>query len=252
MNLAVNARDAMPKGGALVIETENVCVDERVAALYSAAPGPRVRLTVSDTGTGMDKETLQRVFEPFFTTKGVGKGTGLGLSTVYGIVNQSGGYISVYSEVGHGSTFKVYLPRVDKEAEVEEAADAEIARGSETVLLVEDESSVRVLARTILEEFGYTVLETEGAKEALHVCQEYEGAIHLMLTDVIMPQMGGKELAGRVNVLRSDTRVLYMSGYTDDMIVHHGVLEEGTPFLQKPFTPDALARKVREVLDAHD
>jgi PAS domain S-box-containing protein len=253
MNLAVNARDAMPKGGTLVIETENVFIDERIANRhYSADIGPHVRLTVSDTGTGIDKETLQHVFEPFFTTKGVGKGTGLGLSTVYGIVNQSGGYISVYSEVGHGSTFKIYLPRVDKESKVKETVDVKIAGGSETILLVEDEDLVRGITRTMLEEFGYKVLETRSAKEALQVCKEHAGQIHLMLTDVVMPQMGGKALSEQVKVLRSDTGILYMSGYTDDMIVHHGVLEQGTPFLQKPFTPDALARKVREVLDVRD
>jgi PAS domain S-box-containing protein len=252
MNLAVNARDAMPHGGKLILETTNVELDENYLPTHPGAkPGPHVLLAVSDTGHGIDAETLPRIFEPFFTTKEQGKGTGLGLSTVYGIVKQSGGYIMVYSEVGHGSTFKVYLPRVDEEAAAAagEVPAEPLARASETILLVEDEKSLREMVREILEEGGYTVLEGGSPEEALAAARSHSGPIHLMLTDVVMPRMGGRDLAAELAALRPGLRVVYMSGYTDNAIVHHGVLDPGTHFLQKPFTADALLRKIRTALD---
>lgn len=253
MNLAVNARDAMPQGGKLTLETANVEMDERYAAdHYPARPGPFVMIAVSDTGTGMSEETQAHMFEPFFTTKEKGKGTGLGLATVYGIVKQSGGFIWVYSELGHGSTFKIYLPRVGERSErAAEAAPIEAAasRGTETVLLAEDEPPVRAIARQVLERHGYTVLEAPSAESALDIATRYSGTIHLLLTDVIMPGMNGRELATRLAGIRPEARVIFMSGYTDDAVTRHGVLESGSTYLQKPFTPDAIARKVREVLD---
>jgi CheY-like chemotaxis protein len=207
-------------------------------------------LAVSDTGVGMDEATLSRVFEPFFTTKEKGKGTGLGLATVYGIVKQSGGYIWVYSEPGRGATFKVYLPRVDEEAESFRVLPvAEAPGGSETVLLVEDEAAVRDMVRQLLAASGYTVLEAQSPEDALLLGERHPGPIHLLLTDVVMPAMGGRELAERLRGSRPELKVLYISGYTDNAIVHHGVLDEGMAFLQKPFTRQALARKVRAVLD---
>jgi PAS domain S-box-containing protein len=253
MNLSVNARDAMPKGGKLTIETSNVHLSEEFASNHMSVPaGDYVMLAVSDTGFGMDAQTQARIFEPFFTTKEVGKGTGLGLATVYGIVKQSGGSIWVYSEVGRGTTFKIYLPCVEESAEEvgAETSKPELLRGTETVLLVEDEEVVREMATDILRDSGYHVLEAKHGPEAITLCREYEGEIHLMLSDVVMPHMSGRELAEQLMPLRSSMKVLYMSGYTDDAIVHHGVLEEGTAFIGKPFSPDALARKVREVLDA--
>ncbi|HEY5885700.1 MAG TPA: PAS domain S-box protein [Pyrinomonadaceae bacterium] len=252
MNLSVNARDAMPKGGKLIIETDNVDIDKGYADDHvSVRPGRYVILAVSDTGCGMDAATQQRVFEPFFTTKEVGKGTGLGLATVYGIVKQSEGNIWVYSEVGCGTTFKIYLPCIDSATEITSpnTQDTKLQIGSETVLLVEDEELVRNMAREILEESGYQVLEAKNGVEALKVAKQYNGLIDLMLSDVVMPHMGGRELAKQLTTNRKDMRVLYMSGYTDDAIVHHGVLDEGTAFIGKPFTPGALTRKVREVLD---
>lgn len=252
LNLVVNARDAMPKGGKITIETGHVYLDDAYAIEHAAVhPGHYVVLTVSDTGTGMDAHIQKQVFEPFFTTKEVGKGTGLGLATVYGIVKQSEGSISVYSELGTGTTFKVYLPRVDEVREVEEfAPDSQpVPGGSETILLVEDEDLVRRLAVAVLKEFGYAVITAANGEEGLRICKEFEGHIDLMISDVVMPLMGGRELAEHLAVLRPETKVLFMSGYTDDAIVRHGILEEDMHFIQKPFLPDALALKAREMLD---
>jgi signal transduction histidine kinase len=253
MNLAVNARDAMPKGGKLTIETDNVYLNEHYAGRHlSVRPGAYIMLAVSDTGCGMDAQTQERAFEPFFTTKEVGKGTGLGLATVYGIVKQSGGNIWVYSEMGRGTTFKIYLPCVDKPAEEHQAnlEETNLQMGVETVLLVEDEELVRKMTGEILQESGYQVLEAKDGLEALSIARQHDGPIHLMLSDVVMPQMGGRELAEHLISLRSETKVLYMSGYTDDAIVHHGVLDKGMSFIEKPFTPWDLTSKVREVLNA--
>jgi len=252
MNLALNARDAMPRGGRLTIETANVVLDEEFAHRHvSVQPGPCVMLAVSDTGVGMDIEAQSHIFEPFFTTKQKGKGTGLGLSTVYGIVKQSGGNIWVYSKPGNGTTFKIYLPRFEEAAEkvVTRPSLGEIASGSETILLVEDEEQVRKIVREILQMQGYQVLEAAGGGEALLISEKHEGPIHLMLTDVVMPLMSGRELANKLGPIRPATKIIYMSGYTEDTVVHHGVLEPGVEFIQKPFSPDALARKVREVLE---
>ncbi len=250
MNLAVNSRDAMPEGGKLTIETSNFKVDEGyTAAHYSIPPGSYVMLAVSDTGCGMDAATQAKIFDPFFTTKEPGKGTGLGLATVYGIVKQNGGYVWVYSELGQGTTFKIYLPAVlGKEEATERHQDN--AGGSETVLLVEDEAKVRSLARIMLESEGYTVLEAPGSTEALRMASQHKGAIHMLLTDVVMPVMSGRELAERLAKMHPQMKILYMSGYTDDTVLRHGVLESGVAFLQKPFAPEVLVRKVREVLDS--
>lgn len=253
LNLAVNARDAMPDGGKLTIETADVDLDEAYARSHvTVVPGPYVMLAVSDTGVGMDAETMSHIFEPFFTTKEKGKGTGLGLSTVYGIVNQSSGNVWVYSELGSGTTFKVYLPRLQENVTHPEgtAVPARSMRGTETVLLVEDEEGVRALVRDTLEGYGYKVLEARGAEHAESILKEYREPIHLLLTDVVMPQMSGKELARRFFPRHPEAGVLYMSGYTDNAIVRHGVLDPGTSFLQKPFMPKTLVKKVREVLDA--
>ena len=251
LNLVVNARDSMPGGGKVTIETDNVYLDEEYANNHvGARPGHYVMLAVSDTGIGMDEKTQARIFEPFFTTKELGKGTGLGLSTIYGIVKQSGGNIWVYSEVGRGATFKIYLPRVEAEAHEYKPASAseEVLNGTETILLVEDEEMVRKLARQILATQGYRVLEATNGAAALQMCKRNQQPIDLLLTDVIMPEMSGPELAEKLHRLRPELRVLFMSGYTDDAIVHHGVLEEGANFIQKPFAPDVLSRKVRQIL----
>jgi two-component system cell cycle sensor histidine kinase/response regulator CckA len=252
MNLAVNARDAMPQGGMLTVGTANVVLDDDYANQHvDVKPGQYVMLAVSDTGIGMDDHTRSHIFEPFFTTKVKGKGTGMGLSTVYGIVKQSGGYVWVYSEPNQGSTFKIYLPRIDDPIETQDAANLaeELSAGVETVLLVEDEEAVRSLVCKVLRASGYTVLESLNPADALRIAREHPDPIHLLLTDVVMPQMSGREVANQVIVLRPSTKVLFISGYTDDAIVHHGVLDPKTAFLHKPFSPDALARKVREVLD---
>jgi two-component system, cell cycle sensor histidine kinase and response regulator CckA len=252
MNLAVNARDAMPRGGKLTIETANIDLDENYAQAHAhVKPGSHVMLAVSDTGEGMDAQTQARIFDPFFTTKGLGKGTGLGLSTVFGIVKKTGGHISVYSELGCGTTFKVYLPRVKEALEQAEPEMAQTVsrQGSETVLLVEDEEAVLVLVRRVLESSGYHVLEARHGAEALVICDEYKDPIHLLMTDVIMPEMSGKQLAQRVLAQRPEVKILFISGYTDHAIVHHGLLDSGTNFLQKPFTPHAVVCMVRAVLD---
>ncbi|MGA2415071.1 MAG: ATP-binding protein [Candidatus Sulfotelmatobacter sp.] len=255
MNLAVNARDAMPSGGKLTIETSNVSLAEEDSRFHAPLkPGDYVQLTISDTGAGMDAETQSHIFEPFFTTKGQ-RGTGLGLSTVYGIIKQSGGYIWVYSEPGKGTAFKVYLPRVaesaDASAQVAEAADAPpIEPGTETIVLAEDETNLRYLARQFLEKQGYRVLEAADGAAAIQIAVAHEGVIHLLLTDVIMPGMNGRELAQRISEIRPNTKVLYMSGYTENVIGHNGTLDAGVRLLQKPFTLRDLKSKVREVLDS--
>jgi CheY-like chemotaxis protein len=255
MNLVVNARDAMPDGGKLTIETHNADLDEEYAARHvSVKPGPYVQFAVSDTGCGMDKATQARIFEPFFTTKEKGKGTGLGLSTVYGIVKQSGGNIWVYSEPGQGTTFKIYLPRDHASVMTATAsrlpAIATAPTGSETILVVEDEEAIRGIAKRILREAGYTVLTAVSASEALLTSNAHQGSIDLLLTDVVMPLMGGRALADHLALDRAKLKVLYMSGYADDAIVHHGTLDPGTNFIAKPFRAVDLARKVREVLDS--
>jgi PAS domain S-box-containing protein len=255
MNLAVNARDAMPSGGKLTIETSNITLDEDYARLHSPVrPGDYVMVAVSDTGAGMDTETQSHIFEPFFTTKGT-KGTGLGLSTVYGIVKQSGGYIWVYSEMGRGTTFKIYLPRVAStgEAVAQFAAPPEFRKvepGTETILLVEDEANLRYLARQYLEKQGYKVIEAADGAVAMQIAVAHEKIIHLLLTDVIMPGMNGRELAQRISEIRPNVKVLYMSGYTENVIGHNGMLDAGIRLLQKPFNLRDLKSIVREVLDA--
>jgi two-component system, cell cycle sensor histidine kinase and response regulator CckA len=253
MNFVINARDAMPQGGKLTIETENVNHDEEYALSHPAVKvGSYVMLAISDNGVGMDETTQAHLFEPFFTTKERGRGTGLGLSTVYGIVKQSNGFIWVYSEPGKGTTFKIYFPQAEGEiAKVTEETKSEPGlRGFETVLVAEDEASVRTLTCRILRERGYTILVASNGKEALDIAQKYSGEIHLALTDVVMPEMGGKELVSKLASIRPGIKALYASGYTDNAIVHHGVLDSDVAFLQKPFTVESLARKVREVIDA--
>jgi PAS domain S-box-containing protein len=255
MNLVVNARDAMPDGGQLWIETADVVLDEaHVRGHVGARPGPHVCLSVSDTGVGLDEETRARIFEPFFTTKPRGKGTGLGLSTVLGIVQQSGGHVTVESTPDEGASFRVFLPRTTEARTpappVREPRQPVAKRGSETVLLVEDEGQLRVLARDILRGAGYTVFEAPNAAEAIKVSQRHAGPIHLLVTDVVMPHIGGQELARRLGVERPRMRVLYMSGYTDDGIVQGGTVDPNIAFLPKPITPDTLLGKVRETLDA--
>jgi two-component system, cell cycle sensor histidine kinase and response regulator CckA len=250
LNLAVNARDAMPEGGKLTVETSNAVLSKDYARLHGIPAGPYIMLAVSDTGCGMDQATQKRIFEPFFTTKKAGKGTGLGLATLFGIVNQSGGNVWVYSELGHGTTFKIYLPRVEDLADSGELPRVKSTpQGTETVLLVEDEEQVRAILSQILENQGYKVLSASHGEEALAISQQ-TGDIQLLITDVVMPQMSGRELAGRVVAERPSIRVLFMSGYTDDAIVRHGLLNDRLNFLQKPFDSATVARKVREVLDS--
>jgi len=252
MNLVVNARDAMPNGGKLTIETANVELDQAYAGAHIAVrPGRYVMISVSDTGVGMAQEVRDGIFEPFFTTKETGKGTGLGLSTVYGIVKQSGGNIWVYSELGKGTTFKIYLPLVDEPLEEirKEVLKDELPRGVETILVVEDEEDVRRLSIQILKKQGYEVLEASCADDALVLTKEHKEPIHMILTDVVMPGMSGRELARQLKPLHPKMKVLYMSGYTDNAIVRHGVLDEGINYIQKPFTVDGLMKRVREVLD---
>ncbi|MGC8809356.1 MAG: GAF domain-containing protein, partial [bacterium] len=252
LNLALNAKDAMPNGGKLVIETANVELDDSYVRLHKGInPGQYVLLSVSDTGIGMTPEVKEHIFEPFFTTKAKGKGTGLGLSTVYGIVKQSGGHIWVYSEPGKGATFKIYLPAVDEPAEEikRRETEARIPMGKETILIVEDNEEVRKLAGQILERLGYRVISAGEVKEALDVCDKYKDPIHLLLTDVVMPGMSGRNLAEAIAILRPEIKVLYMSGYPDEVIADLGVLKPGINYLHKPFTVESLAKKVREVLD---
>jgi CheY-like chemotaxis protein len=252
MNLVVNARDAMPEGGHLQIETSNVDLDASYRDTVAIRPGPYVLLIVSDTGVGMSADTVAHIFEPFYTTKESGRGTGLGLSTVYGIVKQSGGYIWANSEPGKGSTFKVYLPRVDEPAEISstpEIAEPAPRKGRETILLVEDQPDVRELARIVLADRGYSVIEAQNPEDAERHAGSHGSQIHLLLTDVMMPGISGRELAKRITSRHRHIRVLYMSGYTNNVIAEDGMLEAGLSFLQKPFTPQTLIQKVRETLD---
>ena len=250
LNLVLNARDAMPRGGALVIETRNVELDEAYARGHAdVKPGPHVLLAVSDTGCGMDADTMSRIFEPFFTTKEPGKGTGLGLATVYGIVKQSGGHVTVHSEVGRGTTFRIYLPREVAQAAAPPPRREASRGGSETVLVVEDDESVRRLVHRVLEPAGYAVLSAASGAEALELCERRADPIHLMLTDVVMPAMDGSALAARLRPRRPGMRVLYMSGYMDDAVAQHGLAAPGPDFLHKPFTAADLLHKVREALD---
>jgi len=254
INLAVNARDAMPMGGKLTIETANVRLDGGYDETKPAdvPPGDYVRLAVSDNGTGMAEETRLHVFEPFFTTKAPGKGTGLGLSTVYGIVKQAGGFIWVYSEIGHGTTFRIYLPATTtaRESPAAKQPTAVLLEGTETILIVEDRDTVRKLVQRVLRKAGYTVLEASDGDQALRVCEGHAGPVHAVLTDVVMPTMGGRKLVDSLSAIRPGVKVLYMSGYTDNAIVHHGVLDPGVNYIQKPFMPEVLLAKLREVLDA--
>jgi PAS domain S-box-containing protein len=251
VNLVVNGRDAMPFGGRMTIETCNVTLDEHYSRSHMGVqPGPFVMIAVTDTGQGMDAETKRRIFEPFFTTKAQGKGTGLGLATVYGTVKQVGGDIWVYSEPGKGTTIKMYFPRVPES--VRTASDEEalppVAEQGETILVVEDEKSVRELTVRILRKLGYSVLVAAGGEEAIQISASYSGKISLLLTDVVMPNMSGRQVADHLLAIRPDLKVLYLSGYTDTTVVHHGVLEKGLDFLPKPFSRDVLAKKIREIL----
>jgi len=254
MNLALNARDAMPNGGKLTLETANITLDETYAQRHRPAePGRYVMLAVTDTGHGMSAETQARIFEPFYTTKEIGKGTGLGLSMVYGIIKQSGGNIWVYSEPDRGTSFKIYLPRVDQPVELTgaETRSKTVQRGTETILLVEDDPQLRQLSSSVLTHCGYKVLAAGGPEEGLAICKENHRDIRLLVTDVVMPRMNGRQLAEQIAQISPSVKVLYISGYTSNAIVHYGVLDPGLWFLPKPFTLSALVAKVREVLDAN-
>jgi CheY-like chemotaxis protein len=253
MNLVVNARDAMPKGGTLTIETANVQLSEDYANRHATVKsGPYTLIAVSDTGTGMDEATRARLFEPFFTTKGTGRGTGLGLSTVFGIVKQSGGSVEVYSVPNRGTSVKVYLPRIDQPVTAETAeTNKKVARGTETILLVEDDEMVRSLVRDTLTREGYKVLDAPDPMEARRIADSFRGKIHLLITDVVMPKVSGRELADQLTRRRPDIKVMYMSGYTDSAIVNSGILQKEVAFLQKPFTPGSLTEKVRDVLEGN-
>jgi len=250
VNLAVNARDAMPHGGKLTVETANILMNEDYCRVHlGSTPGPYVLLAVSDNGSGMDKETLQNVFEPFFTTKEIGKGTGLGLATVYGIVQQNNGFINVYSEQGQGTTFKIYLPRSMDGVEVsEEILEQPVALGSGKILLVEDDDLMRKMTTDMLKTIGYSVLAVGSPLDALSICEEKDARFDLVITDVVMPGMSGRELRDKLGIIRPDIKVLFMSGYTSNVIVHHGVLEEGVHFIQKPFSLNDFARKIQEAM----
>jgi len=255
LNLAINARDAMPEGGKLTINTANLHLEGAYVDRRAVVnPGRYIQMVVSDTGCGMDERTQSRIFEPFFTTKEQGKGTGLGLASVYGIVKQSGGYIWVYSELGHGTAFKIYLPMVEAAAGISRQVkgSGEVPRGSETILLVEDDSSLREVTCAFLQSSGYTVLPAQSPEEALEVEERHQGPIDFLLTDVIMPKMNGRELVSRLSKARPEMKVLFVSGYTDGVVRDgvHGALEEGLAFLQKPFTRLALTQKIREILDS--
>jgi two-component system, cell cycle sensor histidine kinase and response regulator CckA len=253
MNLVVNARDAMPAGGKLLIETTNVTLDDSYAGAHAfTAAGAYVMLSVSDTGCGMSRETRQHIFEPFFTTKEPGKGTGLGLSTVYGIVHQAGGYVWVYSELDVGTTFKIYFPRIDAavSGRVPSPVAASVRHGSETILLVEDDDAVRAVAGRILRRSGYTVIEATNGVEALRICADPGVGIDAIITDMVMPELGGREFACALAEHRPGARLIFMSGYTEDAVTRQSLLEPGAAFIEKPFTPDALTAKLRGVLDA--
>jgi nitrogen-specific signal transduction histidine kinase/CheY-like chemotaxis protein len=253
MNLAVNARDAMPSGGKLIMETSNVDIDEKYSSQHdTTVPGPHVMLAITDNGCGMDDKTKAHIFGPFFTTKEFGKGTGLGLSTVYGIVKQSGGFVCVYTERGIGTTFKICFPTVRVVHEIESPNDnfEKIDNASETILIVEDDAGLLEVTHRSLEAVGYAILSARNREEAIRIAQSHPGPIHLMVTDVILPGINGAQLASQLSRLRPEMKVLFVSGYTDESIVRHGVLEPGLAFLQKPFSPKALNRKVGEMLAA--
>ncbi len=253
VNLSVNARDAMSDGGKLTIETADVTLDEDYCKKHiHVVPGNYVMLAISHNGEGMNKETQKNIFDPFFTTKKEGQGTGLGLATVYGIVKQHNGHIEVYSEIGEGTTFKVYFPQVHEKAEaiVRKSPLADLPRGGETVFIVEDESMVRNIAIKILTRLGYKVMNAENGPNALAIIEKQQTPIDLLLTDVVMPNMNGRELAEKIKGFYPNIKILFSSGYTEDVIAHHGVLDEGIDFIGKPYTPQSLAMKVRKVLDA--
>jgi CheY-like chemotaxis protein len=255
-NLVLNAHDAMPEGGRLVIETSNVEIDEEYAGTHAdTVPGPYAMISVTDTGTGMTKDVREKLFEPFFTTKEKGKGTGLGLPSVYGIVKQSGGFVWVYSEPGRGTAFKIYLPRAEEEEETTGSVRTPRSNrktGAETILLVEDDEEVRKVALRILRRNGYHVLEAANGADALRVCEAAGSGVDLVVTDIVMPEMGGSELAERIREKQPDARILFTSGFTEDAAVRQSFLQPGEAFIEKPFTPATLAKKAREVLDGVD